>query len=224
MMLSATNTCPWLHSAFVIRFLLFAFGKGEGRGSVGGIGGKDEGIREDFAHFCDGRRRENSNYLNSAQTTSIQLKVLEITSKSSMIGSWQWAKHLFYFCIFLSSLSILCFFEFYFGFCMSFSLFFVFLFSFFLCLFSFWFSFYLAFFISNFDLFLKLFVFARFFECFFVLIFSFFWLLLMCLHFFFFCSVFSLCFLFIYFNFLKFSILYFFDELLFFMVVLFSLC
>ena len=96
MMLSATNTCPWLHSAFVIRFLLFAFGKGEGRGSVGGIGGKDEGIREDFAHFCDGRRRENSNYLNSAQTTSIQLKVLEITSKSSMVGSWQWGKHLFY--------------------------------------------------------------------------------------------------------------------------------
>ena len=110
MMLSATNTCPWLHSAFVIRFLLFAFGKGEGRGSVGGIGGKDEGIREDFAHFCDGRRRENSNYLNSAQTTSIQPKVLEITSKSSMIGSWQWGKHLFYFCIFLSILSILCFF------------------------------------------------------------------------------------------------------------------
>ena len=100
MMLSATNTCPWLHSAFVMWFLLFAFGKGEGRGSVGGIGGKDEGIREDFAHFCDGRRRENSNYLNSAQTTSIQLKVIEITSKSSMIGSWQWGKHLFYICIF----------------------------------------------------------------------------------------------------------------------------
>ena len=130
MMLSATNTCPWLHSAFVIRFLLFAFGKGEGRGSVGGIGGKDEGIREDFAHFCDGRRRENSNYLNSAQTTSIQLKVLEITSKSSMVGSWQWGKHLFYLCIFLSILSILCFFEFYFVFCLLFS-FFAFLFSFF---------------------------------------------------------------------------------------------
>ena len=101
-MLSATNTCRWLHSAFVMWFLLFAFGKGEGRGSVGGIGGKDEGIREDFANFCDGRRRENSNYLNSAQTTSIQLKVLEITSKSSMIGSWQWGKRRFYFCVFLS--------------------------------------------------------------------------------------------------------------------------
>ena len=124
MMLSATNTCPWLHSAFVIRFLLFAFGKGEGRGSVGGIGGKDEGIREDFAHFCDGRGRENSNYLNSAQTTSIQLKVLE------MIGSWQWGKHLFYFCIFLSILSILCFFEFYFVFRLLLS-FFVFCFHFF---------------------------------------------------------------------------------------------
>ena len=99
-------------------------------GSVGGIGGKDEGIREDFAHFCDGRRRENSNYLNSAQTTSIQLKVLEITSKSSMVGSWQWGKHLFYLCIFLSILSILCFFEFYFVFCLLFS-FFAFLFSFF---------------------------------------------------------------------------------------------
>ena len=34
------------------------------RGSVGGIGGKYEGIHEDFAHFCDGRRRENSNWLN----------------------------------------------------------------------------------------------------------------------------------------------------------------
>ena len=100
--------------------MLFAFGKGEGRGSVGGIGGKDEGIREDFAHFCDRRRRENSNYLNSAQTTSIQLKVLEITSKSSMICSWQRGKHLFYFCIFLSILSILCFFEFYFVFCLLF--------------------------------------------------------------------------------------------------------
>ena len=46
-------------------FLLFAFGKGGGRGSVGGIGGKHEGIRANCVHFCDGRRRENSNWLKS---------------------------------------------------------------------------------------------------------------------------------------------------------------
>ena len=78
------------------------------------------------------------------QTTSIQLKVLEITSKSSMIGSWQWGKHLFYLCIFPSILSILCFFWILFCFLFVIFIFCVFVFIF-LCLFSFWFSFYLVF-------------------------------------------------------------------------------
>ena len=102
-----------------------------------GLVAKMRGIREDFAHFCDGRRRENSNYLNSAQTTSIQLKVLEITSKSSMIGSWQWRETPILFVYFFPVSSVFyVFFEFYFVFCLLFS-FFAFLFSFFLCLFSF---------------------------------------------------------------------------------------
>ena len=127
------------------------------------------------------------------QTTSIQLKVLEITSKSSMIGSWQWGKHLFYFCIFLSILSILCFLNYILFLFVIFVFWaFVFIFSLFIQ-FLIWFLF--SFFISNIDVFLIV-CFYTFFECLFVHLF-FDYYLCVCTFLFLLCVVHSLFCLFI---------------------------
>ena len=92
-----------------------------------------------------------------------------------------------------------------------------FCFHFFLCLFSFRFGFYLVFFISNIDVFLIV-CFRTFFLNAYLFLFFIFLTTTYVFAFFLFCCVFHCLFLLVYFEVLKFSILYFlfFDELLFF--------
>ena len=139
-MLSATNTCPWLHSAFVMWLLLFAVGKGEER-----VCWRDWGQRWGYSwRFCSflwwkeawklKLPQFSSNYLNSAQSAWNYIKVfngwLLAMGETPILFVYfsQYPQYSMFFWILFCFLFVI------FIFCV-----FVFIF---LCLFSFWFSFY----------------------------------------------------------------------------------